>query len=172
MKNYTVYDCSIIELPKIENEAGNITPIHGLINIPFAIKRVFYSYDIPGGESRGAHAHKECHQFLIAASGSYEVVLDDGLNKRTILLNRPFYGLHIPPGIWASEQGFSSGSICLVLASHCYEAGDYIRCYEEFICHKEMKRIKLVNNVYMNGGGVKSCFKKEQPRFTLFKEAA
>ena len=114
----TVYDCSIIELPKIENRSGNITPVHGNLNIPFIIKRVFYSYDIPGGEARGAHAHKECHQFLIAASGSFEVVLDDGVNKRTILLNRPFYGLHIPPGIWASEQGFSSGSVCLVLASH------------------------------------------------------
>lgn len=137
IKKPTVYDCSIIELPKIENRAGNITPIHGSINIPFDIKRVFYSYDIPGGEARGAHAHKECHQFLIAASGSYEVVLDDGINKRTVLLNRPFYGLHIPPGIWASEQGFSSGSICLVLASHTYDAEDYIRDYKEYIKYRE-----------------------------------
>lgn len=126
----TVYDCSIIELPKIENRLGNITPIHGNVNIPFDIKRVFYSYDIPGGEARGAHAHIECHQLLIAASGSYEVVLDDGANKRTILLNRPFFGLHIPPGIWAVEQGFSSGSICLVLASHTYDETDYIREYK------------------------------------------
>lgn len=132
MKKPTVYDCSIIELPKIENRAGNITPIHGQLNIPFDIARVFYSYDIPGGEARGAHAHKECHQFLVAASGSYEVVLDDGVNKRTVLLNRPFYGLHIPPGIWAAEQGFSSGSICLVLASHVYSEADYIRDYTEY----------------------------------------
>lgn len=132
----TVYDCSIIELPKIENRLGNITPIHGNVNIPFDIKRVFYSYDIPGGEARGAHAHIECHQLLIAASGSYEVVLDDGANKRTILLNRPFFGLHIPPGIWAVEQGFSSGSICLVLASHTYDETDYIREYKEFITYK------------------------------------
>lgn len=128
----TVFDCSIIELPKIVNRAGNITPVCGHINLPFDIKRVFYSYDIPGGETRGAHAHRECHQFLVAVSGSYEVVLDDGINKRTVLLNRPFYGLHIPPGIWASEQAFSSGAICLVLASHLFEEEDYIRDYQCF----------------------------------------
>ena len=129
----TVYNCSIIELPKIETEGGNITPVHPNINVPFDIKRVFYSYDIPGGEARGAHAHKECHQCLVAASGAYEVLLDDGVNKRTVLLNRPFYGLHIPPGIWASEQAFSSGSICLVLASHGYSEEDYIRKYEDYL---------------------------------------
>ena len=132
-KKVNVYDCSVIELPKIETVGGNITPIHPNINVPFDIKRVFYSYDIPGGEARGAHAHKECHQFLIAASGAYEVLLDDGVNKRTVLLNRPFYGLHIPPGIWASEQAFSSGSICLVLASHGYIEEDYIRNYEDYL---------------------------------------
>lgn len=132
-----VYDCSIIELLKIENRSGNITPIHGNINVPFEIKRVFYSYDIPGGEARGAHAHKECHQFLVAASGAFEVLLDDGINKRTVLLNRPFYGLHIPPGIWAAEQGFSSGAICLVLASHVYDEHDYIRQYDDFIKFKK-----------------------------------
>lgn len=137
MKKTTVYDCSIIELPKIETKGGNITPIHGNVNVPFDVKRVFYSYDIPGGESRGAHAHKECHQFIIAVSGAFEVFLDDGTNKRTILLNRPFYGLHVPPGIWASEQAFSSGSICLVLASHVYDEDDYIRDYDEFIKYKE-----------------------------------
>lgn len=140
----TVYDCSIIQLPRIENEKGNITPIEGLKNIPFLIKRVFYTYDIPGGEARGAHAHKECHQLLVAASGSFEVVLDDGTNKRTILLNRPFYGLHIPPGIWAAEQGFSSGSICLVLASHKYDEDDYIRNYNEFIEYKNDTNTSVV----------------------------
>lgn len=129
----SVYDCSVIELPKIATQTGNITPIYNNINVPFDVKRVFYTYDIPGGEARGAHAHKECHQFLVAASGCYEVVLDDGINKRTVLLNRPFYGLHIPPGIWASEQGFSSGAICLVLASHVYDENDYIRDYESFL---------------------------------------
>lgn len=137
MRNPIVFDCTLIELPKVENRSGNITPVHGNINVPFDIKRVFYTYDIPGGEARGAHAHRECHQFLIAASGSFEVVLDDGINKRTVLLNRPFYGLHIPPGIWASEQGFSSGSICLVLASHEYDESDYIREYEVFKAYKE-----------------------------------
>ena len=100
----------------------------------------FYSYDIPSGEDRGAHAHKECHQLIIAASGSFEVVLDDGTNKRTVLLNRPFWGLHVPPGIWASEQGFSSGSICLVLASHGYSEEDYIRNYDEFLKYVERQR--------------------------------
>lgn len=129
----TVYDCSVVELPRIENRAGNITPIQSELNVPFNIKRVFYTYDIPGGEARGAHAHKECHQFLIAASGAFEVLLDDGINKRTVLLNRPFRGLHIPPGIWASEQEFSSGAVCLVLASKKYDESDYIRNYDEFL---------------------------------------
>lgn len=137
MNKPTVYDCSVIELPRIENRAGNITPIHGMKNVPFDIKRVFYSYDIPGGEARGAHAHKECHQFIVAASGSFEVMLDDGRNKRTVLLNRPFYGLHVPPGIWAAEQGFSSGAICLVLASDLYAEDDYIRDYQEFLNYQQ-----------------------------------
>ena len=128
----SVFDCSVIELPKISDRRGNLTPVYSDENIPFEIKRVFYLYDIPGGESRGAHAHKRCHQFLVAASGSFEVVLDDGKNKKTVVLNRPFYGLHIPPGIWAHEQGFSSGSVCLVLASEKYDAEDYIRDYEEY----------------------------------------
>ena len=132
-KEVTVFDCSIIELPKIQNRAGNITPIHQNINVPFEIRRVFYLYDIPGGESRGAHAHKECHQFIIAASGSFDIMLDDGISKKTVDLNRPYFGLHIPPGIWAAEQYFSSGSICLVLTSHLYDEKDYIREYKEFL---------------------------------------
>ncbi|MBP5424156.1 MAG: WxcM-like domain-containing protein [Paludibacteraceae bacterium] len=134
-KNPTVYDCSVIELPKITMRQGNITTIEGVENLPFNVKRVFYTYDIPGGESRGAHAHKECHQFIVAASGAFEVLLDDGINKRTVLLNRPFYGLHVPPGIWASEQGFSSGAICLVLASDLYQKEDYIRDYNDFLSY-------------------------------------
>lgn len=135
MSKVSVYDCSFIELPKVTvgERKGNLTMVYNNENIPFDVKRVFYSYDIPGGEARGAHAHKECHQLLIAASGSYEVVLDDGTNKRTVMLNRPFYGLHIPPGIWAAEQSFSSGSICLVLASQGYKTEDYIRDYEDFL---------------------------------------
>ena len=132
-KNPTVYDCSFIELPKVSFPSGNLTYIYNGIHLPFAVKRAFYTYDIPGGASRGAHAHKRLHEFLVAASGAFEVLLDDGRNKRTVLLNRPFYGLHVPPGIWASEQGFSSGSICLVLASDVYEKEDYIRDYEEYL---------------------------------------
>jgi len=137
MSRISVYDCSVIELPRNNNRAGNITHVTNKKNIPFDIKRVFYIYDIPGGEDRGAHAHKECHQFLIAASGSFEIEMDDGINKRTVTLNRPYYGLHIPPGIWASEKGFSSGSVCLVLTSHKYDASDYIRAYKQF---KETKK--------------------------------
>ena len=128
----TVFDCSIVTLPKIQNRAGNITPVHNNIEIPFKIERVFYLYDVPGGESRGAHAHIICHQFLIAASGSFEVLLDDGKTQRLIQLNRPYLGLHIPPKIWASEINFSSGSICLVLASDKYNQADYIRDYSVF----------------------------------------
>ena len=129
----TVFDCSIITLPKVHNRAGNITPIHNSVEIPFDVCRVFYLYDVPGGESRGAHAHLECHQFLVALSGSFEVLLNDGNTQRLIQLNRPYLGLHIPPMIWASEINFSSGSICLVLASELYNEGDYIRDYVDFL---------------------------------------
>lgn len=129
----SVYDAQLFYLPKIKNRAGNITPVHNNLEIPFAVKRIFYLYDIPGGESRGAHAHKECHQFLVAASGSFEVLLDDGKTKRQVLLNRPDIGLHIPPGIWASEINFSSGAICLVLASHKYDGADYLRDYNDYL---------------------------------------
>ena len=133
MSRPTVHDCQVIDLGKIENDRGNLTVVQSLETVPFDIKRVFYLYDIPGGEARGAHAHKECHQFLVAASGSFEVVLDDGHEKRTVYLNRPFKGLHIPPGIWAAEQEFSSGAVCLVLASEPYDEADYIRKYEDFL---------------------------------------
>lgn len=131
----SVFDCSLCQLNKFHDPEGNLTVVSENVHVPFPINRVFYSYDIPGGEDRGAHAHKECHQFIIAASGSFEVVLDDGTNKRTVTLNRPFWGLHVPPGIWASEQGFSSGSICLVLASHGYSEEDYIRNYDDFMIY-------------------------------------
>lgn len=133
----SVYDCSVIDLPKYMFDEGNLTWVERNKNIPFDIQRVFYLYDIPGGEARGAHAHRQCHQFLIAASGAFEVVLDDGINRRTVMLNRPFCGLHIPPGIWAAEQGFSSGSVCLVLASEIYDEADYIRNYNDFIEYRK-----------------------------------
>ncbi len=135
MKKNIVYNCSIIELPRIRERSGCITAIEPYKNVPFDVQRVFYLYDIPGGEDRGAHAHKECHQFLIAASGAFDVMMDDGINKRTVRLDRPYYGLHVLPGIWAAEKSFSSGAICLVLASEKYNENDYIRNYDEYKMH-------------------------------------
>ncbi len=128
----TVFDCSLIEFPVIKNRAGCITPVHGEETIPFGINRVFYIYDIPSGAKRGVHAHKHCHEILIAASGSFEVELNDGINKKTVLLNRPTYGLHIPPGVWATEKEYSSGVVCLALASDVYDTDDYINTYTDF----------------------------------------
>ncbi len=132
MEKASVFDCNLIYLPKIGDRNGSITSINNNSEIPFEVKRVFYLYDVPGGESRGAHAHKKCNQFLIAVSGAFEVLLDDGRVQRQVQLNRPNLGLHIKPGIWASEINFSSGSICLVLVSHEYDEEDYIRDYQEF----------------------------------------
>lgn len=133
MERTSVSDCQLIELKQIGDRKGHISVVENNKNIPYNIKRVFYSYDIPAGESRGAHAHKECHQFLVAASGSFEVLLDDGKNQKTVLLNNPNVGLHVLPGIWASELNFSSGAVCLVLASHEYDEIDYIRDYTKFL---------------------------------------
>ncbi len=129
----TVFDCSLIELPRIQNRSVSLTPINNYKDIPFEAKRIFYVYDIPGGVIRGTHAHKECHEFLIAGSGSFEVHLDDGKDKKIVMLNQPYKGLHIPPGIWASETNFSSGAMCLVFASHEYEEDDYIRDYNSYL---------------------------------------
>ncbi len=130
--NPTLDDCLLMSLPKVKDRAGNLTSVHSDVEIPFDVNRVFYIYDVPGGEDRGAHAHKECHQFIVAASGAFEVELRDGANIRKVLLNRPYNGLYIPPGIWAQEQGFSSGTVCLVFASHNYEESDYIRDYSAY----------------------------------------
>ena len=132
----SIYDCSVLPLSKIQNRAGNITVIEGDKSVPFSIKRVYYLYDIPSGETRGGHGHKELHQLIVAASGSFDVMLDDGRNKRIITLNRPDYGLMIVPGIWRDLLEFSSGAICLVLASEIYKEHDYIREYKEFISYK------------------------------------
>jgi hypothetical protein len=128
----SVFDCNLIYLSQLGNRNGHITAVNNSVEIPFDINRIFYLYDIPGGESRGAHAHIECHQFLVAVSGSFEIFLDDGRTQRQVLLNRPNMGMHILPGIWASEINFSSGAICLVLASHEYDEKDYVRDYLQF----------------------------------------
>jgi len=132
MVNNTVFDCNIIHLPRIHNRAGNITPVTNFTNIPFAVKRIYYLYDIPGGESRGAHGHKSLEQLIIAISGSFDITIDDGKNKKTVQLNRPYMGLHLKPGLWRDISNFSSGAICLVLASEHYNEQDYIRDYQEF----------------------------------------
>ncbi len=106
--------------------------VDGIKEVPFKVNRVFWIYDIPAGESRGAHAHRECHQFIVAASGSFEIEVDDGEKRKVFYLNRPFYGLHVPPGIWAHEMNFSAGAICLVLTSHEYNESDYIRDYADY----------------------------------------
>ena len=136
MKKTSVYDCPVLPLNKIHNPAGNITIVEGKKNIPFNIQRIYYLYDIPGGESRGGHAHKGLYQLIIAASGSFEVMLDDGTNKKIVRLNRPNHGLLVVPGIWRELFEFSSGSICLVLASHKYDEDDYIREYQNFKNYK------------------------------------
>jgi len=132
MNRSTIYDCDVLPLSKIHNRAGNITVVEGNVNVPFSIRRIYYLYDIPGGESRGGHAHKELYQLIVAASGSFDVLLDDGVNKKVIKLNRPDYGLLVVPGIWRELFEFSSGSVCLVLASEKYDEDDYLREYDYF----------------------------------------
>jgi hypothetical protein len=142
MKN-SVYDCVILPLSKIHNRAGNITIIEGQTNIPFDVRRIYYLYDIPGGEDRGGHAHKILQQLIVAVSGSFNVLLDDGQNKKIVTLNRPDYGLMVVSGIWRELFEFSSGAICLVLASHKYDKDDYIRNYEQFVNFRNNMDIKI-----------------------------
>jgi hypothetical protein len=132
----SVYDCSVIELPVNHCEKGNLTVTENGKNIPFDVQRVYYLYDMPAGESRGGHAHKELKQLIVAASGSFNVVLFDGKIKRTVTLNRPFNGLLVVPGIWRELDDFSSGSVCLVLASCKYDENDYVRKYEKYLTWK------------------------------------
>lgn len=131
---YNVFDCTMIELDKHHsNRKGNLTVVENGQTLPFDVKRVYYLYDIPGGESRGAHAHKQLSQLIIAASGSFRVTLDDGKVKRSFFLNRPYQGLYVKPGIWRDLDDFSSGAVCMVLASEVYEKEDYIRDYKDFL---------------------------------------
>lgn len=136
MKTSSIHDCKLIDLRKISDPRGNLTVVEENQDIPFDIKRVYYLYDVPGGESRGAHAHKALYQLLIAANGSFSVTLNDGKEKVTYDLKRPYYGLLIVPGIWRDLDDFSSGSVCLCLASEHYEAADYIRDYNNFLSYK------------------------------------
>lgn len=137
MKKSSVYDCTIIELDKHHHSKGNISVVENGKDIPFFVKRTYYLYDVPGGESRGGHAHKELSQLIVAASGSFTVTLDDGNVRRTFLLNRPYQGLYVVPGIWRTLDDFSSGSVCLVLASHKYDEADYIRDYNDYLTYKK-----------------------------------
>ena len=139
MNNSSIQDCIVLPLSKIHNRAGNITIVEGQKDVPFSIERIYYLYDIPGGEGRGGHAHKKLYQLIVSASGAFDVLLDDGKNKKIVTLNRPYYGLLIVPGIWRELLEFSSGSICLVLASEVYDECDYCREYGEFIKWKSSK---------------------------------
>lgn len=131
-----VSDCSIVNMQKFQTNAGNITVAENDYNIPFEVKRIYYLYDVPGGESRGGHAHYKLEQYILAASGSFDVLLDDGKNKKKITLNRPYLALHIVPGLWRELNNFSSGSVCLVLASHLYDEKDYIREYDTYLKYR------------------------------------
>ncbi len=128
----SVENCKIINLPKISDPRGNLSFIEGGQHIPFDIKRVYYLYDVPGGSDRGSHAHKKLHQFVVAMSGSFDVVLDDGKEKKRFHLNRSYYGLYVCPMMWRDLDNFSSGAVCMVLASSHYDESDYIRNYTQF----------------------------------------
>tara|TARA_R110001592_G_scaffold192648_6_gene439467 strand:- start:27 stop:434 length:408 start_codon:yes stop_codon:yes gene_type:complete len=125
-------NCRIIDLPKISDPRGNLTFIEGNRHVPFDIKRVYHLYDVPGGAERGGHAHKDLHQLIIAMSGSFDVLLDDGIKKKRVHLARSYYGLYVCPMIWRELDNFSSGSVCMVLASNYYDESDYFRDYSEF----------------------------------------
>jgi len=129
----SIEQCVIIDLPVIHDPRGNLTFIESNRHIPFGIERVYYLYDVPGGAERGGHAHKKLQQFIIAMSGSFDIIIDDGFNKRRIHLNRSYYGLYLCPMIWREIDNFSSGSVCMVLASASYDESDYFRNYDEFL---------------------------------------
>ena len=135
----SIHDCKIIELPKVYDPRGNLTFIEGGSQIPFDIQRVYYLYDVPGGAERGAHAHRNLHQFIVAMSGSFDVVLNDGVESRRFHLNRSYFGLYVCPMMWRFLDNFSSGSVCMVLASWRYDESDYIRDYDQFLAVRGLK---------------------------------
>lgn len=135
----SVHDCKIIELPRINEPRGNLTFIEGSRHIPFDIKRVYYLYDVPGGAARAAHGHKALHQVMIAMSGSFDITLDDGHEKKLFHLNRSYQGLYIPPMLWRDLDNFSSGAVCMVLASDVYDESDYYRDYQQFLADATRK---------------------------------
>lgn len=137
MVQFRLDDCKVFELPKITDPRGNLTFVEGDKHVPFPIKRVFYLYDVPTAASRGAHAHRQQHQFLICLSGSFDVEIDDGTDRRVVHLNRPWKGLHVPPTIWAAEVNFDPGTLCLVLASDTFSEMDYIRGYDAFLASRQ-----------------------------------
>lgn len=138
MQKFNVFDCSIVELDKHHSDRkGNLTVVENRKTLPFDVKRVYYLYDVPGGESRGAHAHRDLEQLIVAASGSFRVTIDDGAVKRSFFLNRPYQGLYVKPGLWRDLDDFSSGSVCMVLASDVYKENDYIRDYQDFIAFRK-----------------------------------
>lgn len=129
----TIEDCRLLELPKIHRVEGNITPIEGGKDLPFEVRRVYYLYDVPGGAARGGHAHRQLQQMLVAVMGAFDVVLNDGHQQKTVRLDRAYQGLYMPELIWRRLENFSSGGICLVLASHPYDEADYLRTYDDFL---------------------------------------
>ena len=129
--------CNIIQLPKIEDPRGNLSFVEEINNIPFKIKRVYWIYDVPGGQKRGGHAYKTLKEYIISLSGSFDVILDDGVKKKTYSLNRSYYGLYVPEMIWRSLENFSTNAVCLILASDYYNENDYIRNYEDFLNEKK-----------------------------------
>ena len=133
---YSVSDCKVVDLSKVHSDAGNITVLENNVNVPFDVKRIYYLYDVPMGADRGGHGHYELQQYIVAASGSFTFVLDDGVTRKDFFLNDPSKALHILPGIWREIKSFSSGSICLVLASAEYQESDYIREYDEYLKYK------------------------------------
>lgn len=161
----------IIQLPKIEDARGNLTFIEENRHVPFEIKRVYYLYDVPGGESRGGHAHKQLHQFIIAATGSFDVILDGGSSQERYNLNRSYYGLYIPPMVWREIDNFSSGSVCLVLVSDYFDEEDYIREHEVF--RKQLQAQQKDLNEYSGGSiTLEKVVTVSQRRETSFHDSA